>query len=416
MRNAALFGLLVSIVTVAMFAAYRSPERGQSAFPGDNALIAYTSIDGDSGNILATDFVGAFMGQFTLGPGYKYDAAFSADGKALAYSAVADDSLEIWTLDLNMLIPVPMRITNDPADDQLPAYSPDGTQIAFASDRDGDEEIWVMSATGANPVPLTDHQASDSDPAWSPDGQWIAFTSDRAGDADIWVMPATGGTAIQMTDSIGLESDPEWSPDGTTIAFTSDRSGSDDIYTTAFPIPASAPSGVGGVTTLTNNPAEDRHPAWSPDGTMIAFSSDRDGNSELYVMDASGLNQTRITNRPEAFDFEPAWGSIPPQPSPTPGPTASGAPTGTPSVTPTGSPPAGGLSGDVDCDGDVDAVDAQKILQWKAALIPDPPCLDLGDVDCDGDRDAVDAQKILQWIAGFAVLQPPGCPDIGTPV
>lgn len=413
MRNAVFVGLFVTVVTVAVLATYWSAERGQTAFPGDNALIAYTSIEGDSGNIHAIDWLGAFMGQYTLGPGYKYDAAFSADGKAMAYSAVADESLEIWTLDLTMLIPVPTRITNDPADDQLAAWSPDGTQIAFASDRDGDLEIWTMSPTGANPAALTNNPAIDSDPAWSPDGQWIAFTSDRSGNDDIWVMPATGGAPTRMTDDPGPDHDPEWSPDGTMIAFTSDRGDGDDIYATAFPIPASVPSGVGGVMRLTSDPADDRHPAWSPDGTLIAFSSDRDGNSELYVMDANGDNENRITNSPEAFDLQPNWGANLPA---TPTPTASGAPTGSATATPTGTPAAGGLSGDVDCDGDVDAVDAQKILQWRAGIIPDPPCLNLGDVDCDGDQDAADALKILQWKAFIPVTLPPGCPDIGTPV
>ncbi len=62
-------------------------------------------------------------------------------------------------------------------------------------------------------------------------------------------------------------------------------------------------------TLLTNNPALDGLPAWSPDGTKIAFHSDRDGNDEVYVMDADGSNQTRLTNN-HAFDFGPAWSPV----------------------------------------------------------------------------------------------------------
>jgi hypothetical protein len=61
-----------------------------------------------------------------------------------------------------------------------------------------------------------------------------------------------------------------------------------------------------GQTNLTNNPALDQEPAWSPDGNRIAFHSDRDGNYEVYVMNADGTGQTNLTNNPAADDF-PAW-------------------------------------------------------------------------------------------------------------
>jgi len=57
---------------------------------------------------------------------------------------------------------------------------------------------------------------------------------------------------------------------------------------------------------LTNSPGWDTMPAWSPDGSCLAFNSDRDGKSEIYVMDADGSNQTRLTNNP-AWDGDPAW-------------------------------------------------------------------------------------------------------------
>jgi Tol biopolymer transport system component len=59
-------------------------------------------------------------------------------------------------------------------------------------------------------------------------------------------------------------------------------------------------------TRLTVNSADDSHPVWSPDGTRIAFDSDRDRNSEIYVMNADGTKQTRLTNN-GAPNFEPAW-------------------------------------------------------------------------------------------------------------
>ena len=82
------------------------------------------------------------------------------------------------------------------------------------------------------------------------------------------------------------------------IAFTTDRDGNEEIY--VMDADGSNP------TRLTNNSADDGQPAWSPDGSQIAFGSFRDGNPEIYVMDADGSNQTNLTNNP-ASDRTPAW-------------------------------------------------------------------------------------------------------------
>src|SRR6266498_2961479 len=82
------------------------------------------------------------------------------------------------------------------------------------------------------------------------------------------------------------------------IVFTSDRDGNDEIYVMNADGTAQ--------TTLTNTPASDARPAWSPDGSKIVFTSNRDGNAEIYVMNADGSAQTNLTNNP-ATDTEAAW-------------------------------------------------------------------------------------------------------------
>ena len=87
-------------------------------------------------------------------------------------------------------------------------------------------------------------------------------------------------------------------PFSTKVAFTTDRDGNSEIYVVN-------PSGSS-PTRLTNNPALDTHPAFSKDGKKIAFTSDRDGNQEIYVMNADGSEQTRLTDNP-ASDSQPTW-------------------------------------------------------------------------------------------------------------
>lgn len=99
-------------------------------------------------------------------------------------------------------------------------------------------------------------------------------------------------------------------------------------------------------------------------------------------------------------------------PTPTPTPTP---PSGSPTPSPSGG--AGGILGDADCDLDVDAVDALKVLQDVAGLDPDAPCLAQSDVQCDGDRDAVDALGILIYVAGLPPQpQDEPCPAVGDPI
>ena len=130
----------------------------------------------------------------------------------------------------------------------------------------------------------------------------IAFGSVRnSGNHDIFVMDADGSNEVRLTTDLAYDDQPVWSPDGSTLAFMSDRNGNFEIYTMP---------GSGGVPTrLTNNFAADGFPAWSPDGTKIAFVRGDLRNPstfEIFVMNADGTNQVRLTND-VVIDGVPSW-------------------------------------------------------------------------------------------------------------
>ncbi len=102
------------------------------------------------------------------------------------------------------------------------------------------------------------------------------------------------GLTIRVTETFSQSSDLA----NTKIAFETSRDGNSEIYIMDF-------DGKN-QTRLTNNPAYDGSATWSPDGKKIAFVSDRDGNTEIYIMDANGANQIRITKNP-AEESSPAW-------------------------------------------------------------------------------------------------------------
>ena len=129
----------------------------------------------------------------------------------------------------------------------------------------------------------------------------IAFTSNRDGNQEIYVMDAVpGAIPSRLTNNPALDAYPSFSPDGSKIAFMSTRDGNLEIYVMDA-VPGAIPS------RLTNNAASDGNPSFSPDGSKIAFMSTRDGTAQIYVMNANGTNQTRLTNTSPAFDDYPSF-------------------------------------------------------------------------------------------------------------
>src|SRR5436190_24267124 len=120
----------------------------------------------------------------------------------------------------------------------------------------------------------------------------IAFASDRLGQFDIYLMNANGTGIQRLTDDLAFDFWPSWSPDGSRIAFTSDR----DSQTGSVNLEIYVMNADGtGVTRVTSDTAQDDEPAWSPDGTRLAFRSNRDGNAEIYVVNADGSGRGRLT-------------------------------------------------------------------------------------------------------------------------
>ncbi len=126
----------------------------------------------------------------------------------------------------------------------------------------------------------------------------IAFTSERDGNKEIYVMNADGTGQTRLTENPAADFEPTWSPDRTRLAFASNRDGNNEIYVMNA-------DGTG-QTRLTNNTAYARHPAWC--GHRIAFESNQYGGfPDVYVMNDDGTGQTRLTIGNADFDESPAW-------------------------------------------------------------------------------------------------------------
>lgn len=211
---------------------------------------------------------------------------------------------------------------------------PPSGEILFETSGSQAQLYLATVGSEAAPVQLTEPEFQHATPAWSADGGWIFFRSNRGGNDDLWRMDAGGGRLVQLTDDEETESFPRPSPSGDAVMyeasglFVVDFDGGDSTVIT--PTPASragtwspdgervtwflaGPSDIyltdadgTGTVNLTAHRADDRCPAWSPDGAQIAFISDRAGTDDVFVMTADGTDITALTEGPDV-DAEVAW-------------------------------------------------------------------------------------------------------------
>ena len=148
------------------------------------------------------------------------------------------------------------------------------------------------------PVP-TPEPTPEPTPVPTPEleGQ-IVFASNRHGNYEIYVVDANGSDLKRLTEEPADDRHPVWSPDGSKIAFESQRDGNWELYVMDS-------DGIN-IFRLISNLRDDQYPAWSPDGTEIAFESNRDGHREIYSMFPSGRRQMNVSRSSED-EIRPEW-------------------------------------------------------------------------------------------------------------
>jgi Tol biopolymer transport system component len=259
------------------------------------------------------------------------DPEWSPDGTKLAFASArplnGSDGIggtrNIWVVNADGSSPTPLTHNTIPETDTFsPHWSPDGSKLTFASV----QNAWIMNANGSGITPLTaltTFGVGVSSPFWSPDGTRLSFTSNRALDgsdaanlnftSNIWVMKNDGSAATPVTRLTAFAANAlggVWSPDSSNLLFFSERAldGTDlgnaasNVWTVKADGSIASP-----LTKLTAIGASTQeNPAWSGDGTKIAFpssralnGSDAENNSRtinVWIMKSDGSAPTPITS------------------------------------------------------------------------------------------------------------------------
>jgi Tol biopolymer transport system component len=235
---------------------------------------------------------------------YVANPTLSPDGTLVAYVQGAG----FLAVDVHV-VPVsggrPRRLTSDGRSLDGLAWTADGREIVFSSNRGGLWRLWRVAVSGGTPEPVNGVGDGASSPAIAPRGNRLAYLHLRA-DANLWRTPGPrwrgrrpAPAQMKVIASSRTDGEGTFSPDGTRIAFASDRSGSAEVW-------ISNSDGTNQVQLTSLKAAQLGSPSWSPDGRTIAFDARLEGHGDIFVISADGGAPRRLTTDPVENNV-PAW-------------------------------------------------------------------------------------------------------------
>ena len=311
-----------------------------AAWSPDGDRISFVALDGEQWDVWIVNADGTDLVKLTPSDRDDGPAIWSPDGKLLAFTASnvleGDNS---GTFDVYTIRPDgtrERRITSgqvaigwdlswQPVSKEVPdpAPGPDGPgrangAILYRVGGEGGTTWYSVMPDGSD-----QHVVSEGEPmrlsriAWSPDGTRIAYQDPIVGERGIFVSYVDGSNVVRLTDGVN-DSWASWSPDGTKILFSSTMyDGSIELCMPGDPHEFGCPSDIyvmdadgSNIDRLTDDPASEFQPVWSPNGTRIAFARSLDptiSHPAIFTMNPDGTDVRQVSQATEGSDFSPSW-------------------------------------------------------------------------------------------------------------
>ena len=304
--------LLVLIGVVLLMIPSGCSKTGVVEDPYIDPHIIFTSRRWWNYDIFITDIYGGHMTHLTKNKWLDFNPAVSPDGSKLAFVSDRDGgNREIYTVDLVWMDGYTQwegrnltNITQTVGHDWTPKFSPTNEKILFSTyfPATDNYDVFIMNSDGSGKKNITNSPWYEKYPQFSPDGSFIIYQAWQRGKMEIFfsnILDENNINLTQNTQSHDIMSHGNAiSPDGQKIVFTSERDGNRNIYL----------MNTDGTdqTQLTLHAAHDYEPIFSSDGMTIVFTSERDGNREIYIMNNNGLNLKNLSNNP-ADDWNPRF-------------------------------------------------------------------------------------------------------------
>ena len=273
--------------------------------PYFDSRVVYVSETGPKANrikrLAIMDQDGANHRFLTAGSSIVLTPRFAPNQQSIVYMSYVGKKPAIYVYDIGS--GRQRLVVQNVATTFAPRFSPDGRWILFSMATGGNTDIYRVAAAGGTPQRLTTAPGIDTGGSYSPDGSRIVCDSDRSGGQQISVMDADGSNQQRISFGGGRYATPVWSPRGDLIAFTK--------IAGAFRIGIMAPNGSG--EKLLTNAWQDEGPTWSPNGRVLMFFRQGQGNAgkaDLWSVDLTGVNERRVPTPLDGSD--PAWGPLRP--------------------------------------------------------------------------------------------------------